>query len=78
MKTGFRRFVWPWAALAAVVLAGAGAFAQQAAPRLDYPQTRKVDHVDTYHGVRGARPVPLARGRQLGRDGAVGRGRRTR
>ena len=42
--------------------------------RLDYPQTRKVDHVDTYHGVAGARPVPLARGRQLGRDRRVGRG----
>jgi prolyl oligopeptidase len=52
MKHGFRRFVWPWAALVAVVLAVAGAYAQQAAPKLDYPQTRKVDHVDTYHGVQ--------------------------
>ena len=78
MKNGYRRFAGPWAALAAVVLMVAGAYAQQAAPRLDYPQTKKVDHVDTYHGVAGARPLPLARGRQLGRDRRVGRGRRTR
>ena len=51
MKNGFRRFVSPWAALAAVVLMVAGVYAQQAAPRLEYPQTRKVDHVDTYHGT---------------------------
>jgi prolyl oligopeptidase len=52
MKNGYRRFVWPWAVAAAAALVGAGACSQPAAPRLDYPQTRKVDHVDTYHGVQ--------------------------
>ena len=52
MKNGYRRFVGPWAALAAVALMVAGAYAQQAAPRLGYPQAKKVDHVDTYHGVQ--------------------------
>jgi prolyl oligopeptidase len=51
MKNGFRRFILPWAALAAAVLMVAGVYAQQAAPRLDYPQTRKSDQVDTYHGT---------------------------
>jgi len=52
MKHGFRRFVSPWVAAAAAALVVATAYAQQAAPKLDYPQTRKVDHVDTYHGVQ--------------------------
>jgi len=52
MKHGFRRFVSPWAAAVAVASMVAGAYAQQAPPRLDYPQTKKVDHVDTYHGVQ--------------------------
>jgi prolyl oligopeptidase len=52
MSIGFRRFVSPPAVAAAVVLLASAAYAQQAAPRLDYPQTRKVDHVDTYHGVQ--------------------------
>ena len=52
MKNGYRRVGWSWGVLAAAVLLVAGACAQQAAPRLDYPQTRKVDHVDTYHGAQ--------------------------
>ena len=36
-------------ALAALVLTTSLAAQQQHAP---YPQTRKVDHVDTYHGVQ--------------------------
>ena len=50
MKKAFRRNVWPWAVVAMAMLLVAGAYAQQGA-RLDYPQTRKVDHVDTYHGI---------------------------
>ncbi len=52
MKNGFRRYVSPWAVVAIIALAGAAAYAQQASARLDYPQTRKSDHVDTYHGVQ--------------------------
>jgi len=52
MKSALRRFVIPSAAAAAAVLLLAGyACSRQAAPTLDYPQTKKVDHVDTYHGV---------------------------
>jgi len=50
MKKALRRNVWPWAVVAMAMLLVAGAYAQQGA-RLDYPQTRKVDHVDTYHGI---------------------------
>lgn len=50
MKKAFRRNVWPGAVVAMAMLLVAGAYAQQGA-RLDYPQTRKVDHVDTYHGI---------------------------
>jgi len=50
MKKAFRRNVWPWAVVAMAMLLVAVAYAQQGA-RLDYPQTRKVDHVDTYHGI---------------------------
>jgi prolyl oligopeptidase len=35
-----------------LVLVTAALAAQQAASPLDYPKTRKVDHVDTYHGVK--------------------------
>jgi prolyl oligopeptidase len=52
MKHGYRRFVSPWAVAAAAAMVVAAAYAQQASPTLDYPQTRKVDHVDTYHGVQ--------------------------
>ena len=50
MKKALRRNVWPWAVVAMAMLLVAGAYAQQGA-RLDYPQTRRVDHVDTYHGI---------------------------
>ena len=43
-------------------------------PGLQYPTTKTVDHVDTYHGTSVADPVSLARRRHLGRDGGVGRG----
>ena len=60
---------------AAVAVVAAAVFAVVSADeRLAYPKTRKVDHVDTYHGDAGGRPVPLARGRQLGRDRRVGGG----
>jgi prolyl oligopeptidase len=52
MKNGYRRFVGPWAVAAAAAMVVATVYAQQAAPKLDYPQTRKADHVDTYHGVQ--------------------------
>jgi prolyl oligopeptidase len=52
MTHRYRPFVWSCAAAAAAALLATVAIAQQAAPsRLDYPQTRKADHVDTYHGV---------------------------
>ena len=57
MKTGDSRFGWSCAALAAGVVLAGGACSRQTGPsRLDYPQTKKVDHVDTYHGVRVADP----------------------
>jgi prolyl oligopeptidase len=45
MRTGVHRFVAP----AALVALSAAAAAQQS---ITYPTTRKVDHVDTYHGVK--------------------------
>ncbi len=46
------RIVWPCAAVAAAIVCygvySAPPLAQQ---RFEYPQTRKVDHVDTYHGT---------------------------
>ncbi|MFO7694979.1 MAG: prolyl oligopeptidase family serine peptidase [Vicinamibacterales bacterium] len=57
MKIGYRRFGWLCAALVAGVVLAGGACSRQAGPsRLDYPQTKKVDHVDTYHGVQVADP----------------------
>jgi len=57
MKIGYCRFGWSCAALVAGVVLAGGACSRQAGPsRLDYPQTKKVDHVDTYHGVRVADP----------------------
>ena len=47
------------------------------ARRAAAPSTRrraKVDHVDTYHGVKVARPLPVARGRYVRGDRRVGRG----
>ncbi len=53
MRHGSRSFVWSCAAAAGITVLATAAVAQQAAPpRLDYPQTRKIDHVDTYHGVK--------------------------
>jgi len=47
------RFVWSCAAAAAVIfLYGVCSAPQLAQQRFDYPQTRKVDHVDTYHGTK--------------------------
>ena len=54
MKHEFRRHARPWAVAAAAALAAT--CSQPAAPRLDYPQTKKVEHVDTYHGVQVADP----------------------
>ena len=51
MKSALRRFVIPSVAVAAAVLLLGVACSRQAAPKLNYPQTKKVDHVDTYHGV---------------------------
>jgi len=57
MKIGYCRFGWSCAALVAGVVLAGGACSRQAGPsRLDYPQTKKVDHVDTYHGVQVADP----------------------
>jgi prolyl oligopeptidase len=39
------------AAVAAIVLYGVCSAPQSAQQRFDYPQTRKTDHVDTYHGT---------------------------
>jgi hypothetical protein len=48
-----RRIGWSASiVVAAVVLLGASQAPQTASRPLDYPQTRKVDHVDTYHGVK--------------------------
>jgi prolyl oligopeptidase len=47
------RFVWSCAAaVAAIFLYGVCSAPQFAQQRFDYPQTRKVDHVDTYHGTK--------------------------
>ncbi len=51
MSKGFRRAARVWVAAGATALLGAVTAAQQSPARLDYPQTKKVDHVDTYHGV---------------------------
>ena len=57
MKIGYCRFGRSCAALAAGVVLAGGACSRQAGPsRLDYPQAKKVDQVDTYHGVRVADP----------------------
>jgi len=37
-------------------LASSCAGAEEAAPRIEYPQTRRTDHVDRYHGVEVADP----------------------
>ncbi len=44
----FRHLTRPAAALCAALVASAAVLAQQ----LPYPETRKSDHVDTYHGVK--------------------------
>ncbi len=53
MSRGLRRIGWSSAAVAVVVVLGASpasqTVSQTASQRLDYPQTRKVEHVDTYH-----------------------------
>ena len=53
MSRGLRRIGWSSAAVAVVVVLGTSpasqTVSQTASQRLDYPQTRKVDHVDTYH-----------------------------
>ena len=51
MKNAFRRFAGPWAVAAVAALVVAASCSKPAGPQLDYPQTRKSDHVDTYHGV---------------------------
>ncbi len=56
MKSVFRRIASPTAAAAALVALAGIACSRQAAPKLDYPQTKTVDHVDTYHGVAVADP----------------------
>ena len=59
----------------AAALAGSTALVAQ---QLQYPATRKVDHVDTYHGTKVPDPVPLARGRHVRRRPPRGSRRRTR
>ena len=49
MRIGVTRFV----ATASVVILGATAAAQQS---ITYPATRKIEHLDTYHGVQVADP----------------------
>ncbi len=52
MNRWLRRTLWVTAAaFVAVTVLSATPASQSAAPTLNYPQTRKVDHVDTYHGV---------------------------
>jgi prolyl oligopeptidase len=55
MSRKWRAIGWSSVAMAVVVVLGAlpasQTVAQTGSARLDYPQTRKVDHVDTYHGT---------------------------
>ena len=53
MQMQTRRIAWSVTIVATGVALGAAAVAQRA---LDYPGTRKIDHVDTYHGTQVADP----------------------